>query len=47
MGPKLVLFMRAGFERVETGEIVEIVSVYAVVMQVAEKMVGRQKRLGE
>ena len=34
-------------ERVEKGEIVEIVSIHAVFMQAAEKMVGWRKRLGE
>ena len=34
-------------ERVEKGETVEIANVHAVVMQVAENMVGWQKRLGE
>jgi hypothetical protein len=36
MGPNQSIEIK----RVETGEIVEIVSVYAIVMQVAEKMVG-------
>jgi hypothetical protein len=34
-------------ERVEEGEIIEITSIHAVLMHVAEKMVGWQKRLGE
>ncbi len=34
-------------ERVETGETLEIANIHAVVMHVAEKMVGWQKRLGE
>jgi hypothetical protein len=34
-------------ERVEKGEIVEIASIHAVFMHVAENMVGWQKRLGE
>lgn len=34
-------------EAVETGEILEIANVHAVVMQVAENMVGWRKRLGE
>jgi len=34
-------------ERVETGEIVEIASIHAGFMQVAENMVGCPKRLGE
>ncbi|MGC0777942.1 MAG: hypothetical protein WCD68_12105 [Candidatus Acidiferrum sp.] len=34
-------------EAVEKGEIVEIASIDAVVMHVAEKRVGWQKRLGE
>jgi hypothetical protein len=35
------------FERVETGEIVEIGNIHALFMQVAEKMVGCSKGLGE
>ena len=34
-------------ERVETGEIVEIANIHAALMQVAENMLGWQKRLGE
>ncbi len=39
--------MRERIERVEKGETVETANVHAVVMQVAENMVGWQKRLGE
>jgi hypothetical protein len=34
-------------ENVETDEIVEIASIHAVFMHIAENMVGWQKRLGE
>ena len=40
-------YLCGGIERVETGETVEIASIDAVCMQVAEKMVGWQMRLGE
>jgi hypothetical protein len=40
-------YLCGGIERVETGDTVEIASIDAVCMQVAEKMVGWQMRLGE
>ena len=44
---KLVLFMRRRVERVEIDETIEIASIDAVFMHIAENMAGCQKRLGE